>query len=227
MEGLNDADEGKYWIDVVRPIVNRDSVSESLKQSFNRDRNSFGLHQDWFSYVASFSGRNDIANQWNRYARNGTGCAITVDYKCLFSEAGIQYSLARMAYDRHDQSCKVDDTLKKAIDLRRELGIPCKHGKYWFEVFMSLYVCGLRFKEPAFAEEEEWRVQVFEPERTTGTFDETKQRYYSAIPINYNVISGVILGPECQETNDDVRSLLTSHGYSNATVTRSRREDWI
>ena len=78
-----DTDDGRYWIKVFRPIINRKSVPRYIKEVFQG--NTFGLGSLWHMYLACFSPEPELDNQWRNYADSDAGCALELRFDELQS----------------------------------------------------------------------------------------------------------------------------------------------
>jgi hypothetical protein len=114
----NDPTDGRYWEHVIRDVINRKSVDRKIRDAFNRG-NVIALGTELFAYVASFSERKDIRNQWQSFAGGSTGVAIEFDFAELFqgAEQTKEYAIFRVLYSRREQDDKTNQTIDRAIQL--------------------------------------------------------------------------------------------------------------
>lgn len=171
----NDPTDGRYWEGVIRDVLNRKSVDRKLRAVFNRG-NVIALGQELFAYVASFSERNNIRNQWQSFTGGSKGVAIEFDFAELFdgAEQTKTYALFRVLYNRREQDDKVTKTIDNAIQVLRSIDITAEdRDSYWFEVFMTLVNCGSSFKEPQFSAEKEWRIWMLRQDTSCASIRKT------------------------------------------------------
>jgi hypothetical protein len=222
IRGLNDTREGTYSADVFGPILRRKSVPDQIQPLFNREVHQIG--KIWVAYVASFCGAKDLDNQWNSYAEVGAGCALTVDLERLIqSGAPDAFAVFRVLYDAAEQKAKAEATIDHAIHLSRELDIRKKDsGEFWVEALIySLLPCGVRFKDPCWAAEQEWRVLMIRPDRRNAlerTLPVGWQTWYLRIALDSSLLKSVLLGPRCAFTAEEMRELLSAHGMADVSI---------
>jgi len=223
IQRLNDRREGTYSLDVFRPILGRKSVPASVKNLFGTE-----LYRDgeaWLAYVASFCAAKDLDSQWDDYAAGGTGCAVALALERVSERSNDrkEFAIFKLLYDPGDQRVKVEATIDHAIQLSRELGIPKRDlGDFWLEATIySLIPCGLRFKDPKFASEQEWRVLAIRADRSTAserTLPDGGNTWYLHFPLDGSLVHSVLLGPRCPYTVDEVQQMLITSGLTGATV---------
>ena len=222
---LNDTREGTYSTDVFGPILRRKSVPDHIRPLFNREVQQNG--EIWFACVASFCAAKDLDNQWNDYAEAGAGCALAVDLERLVqSGAPDAFAVFRVLYDEAEQKAKAEATIDHAIHLSRELDIRKKDGtEFWMEALIySLLPCGVRFKDPCRAAEQEWRVLMIRPDRRNAlerTLADGRQTRYLRMALNSRLLKSVLLGPRCAFNVEEMRELLSTHGMADTSIVPS------
>lgn len=222
VQRLNDKREGTYSVDVFGPILGRKSVPESVQDLYRRELHRLG--EIWCAYVASFCASKDSHSQWNDYAAAGTGCAVVIDLQRLFKRSnGKEFALLKLVYDVGDQRAKAEETIDHAINLGRELAIPKRDlNRFWIEALIySLLPCGMRFKDPRYASEEEWRVLMIRADRSTAlerTLPDGSHTWYHRLPLDGSLVRDVLRGPRCSYSVEEVQQMLTASGFTEAAI---------
>jgi len=211
-----DVDDGKYWIEVFRSVLNRKSVPLSVKKPFQKG-SSLGLGTHWYSYVACFSPESALEYQWEHYAGHGKGCAIEFSFQVLRDrcDAGESYAWTPMIYDENEQVIKAEKTVDAAITLYRSGNMTAEEARdYWADAAFSFLLCGTRFKRPCFHREKEWRIFVSRPDLDGVNFRGVERIRYLTLPLTAGMVTGLIKGPACTCPESELTELLSSAGYS-------------
>lgn len=227
IQRLNDKRDGVYSLDVFWPILRRKSVPDPVRDLFGRELRRIG--EIWFLYVASFCAAKDLESQWKNYGADGTGCAIAVNLERLFEKSsnGKDFALFRVLYDEGDQRVKAEKTIDHAIGLSRELEISKRDlNAFWIEAMIySLLPCGVRFKNPSYTSEQEWRILMIRADQSTAntrTLPDGVETTYLKLPLDRTLIDGVLLGPQCSYTTEEMKAMLVAGGFVSAGVEASR-----
>ncbi len=221
-----DADDGTYWINVFRPIINRKSVPDPVKRLFYGEF-AFGLGTLWHEFIACFSPEPELEEQRKNYADDGRGCAIELSFDSLHAncDGGKAYAWMPMLYDPAKQVAKAEKTIDAAIMLARSEGITRQErDTYWQEYACYGFLhCGLRFKHPRFSAEKEWRVFRSALDLSGARFRQTANGRipYLPWPLPPELVTGVIKGPACTSSDEELAELLASGGF--ATHVRTHR----
>ena len=251
----NDLLEGKWIRKVFSDYCNDKGVSTS-------EQNELLTHLDIVIDMATYAGfcmseEGDLLSQWQAYADNGAGASIGFD-KEYFEILGnlkrdrsdvFSAHLTKVEYDVVEQKKLVaehlDEILQFVADgaLRRPTLLTSEDDtKKWQEKFRSMglrflffYFILFRLKNPAFAEEHEWRVisHIFRGEREKNfsqipkmDFRATRERVvpFARIalePLSPPSITEIVLGPRNATPERIVEALLFKHGWSNVSVRKS------
>jgi hypothetical protein len=214
-----DPRDGTYWLNVFRPIISRKSIPVVVKRFFGLER--YGLGDVWHKYVVCFSPESELEYQWENYADHGKGCAIELSSEVLQSksEGGKIYAYMPMLYARAEQEDKAEKTVDSVIELyRKEYMTPAEGRNYWSGRALGTFLdCGVRFKAPSFCEEREIRVFITRPD-----LDGVKHRPspsggpdipYRTLSLTPDMVTGVIKGPCCTCSDDELKSLLKAEGF--------------
>lgn len=223
---MNDASEFIYFRDVLRPILNRKSVPSEVKERIFQTPRLFSFATAWFAYATSFCQISDKLEQWDRYAERGEGVALSFSLEPLrLSGAPDIYGVVGLIYDAEEQIRLTTSAIDDAIQYSRELGVAKKdHLVFWFEVVMCLLQCAVRFKHPAFREEEEIRALALRPERTgskTRADGRGSSRHFIEVSFPASAFDGVWLGPRSPRAVSEVEEVLARYNLK-VPVLRSR-----
>ncbi len=224
-----DAYDGRYWIKVFRPIINRKSVPNYVTDLFQRT-DSFGLGSLWYSYIACFSAESELEYQWEHYADDRTGCAIEIPFDSLARRCddGKAYAWLPMVYDAEEQMEKAEKIIDAAIMLTRGESMTASELRdYWIRyASFSFLLCGMRFKEPQFCPEREWRVEMTKTDLTGVQYRPrgSESIAYRTLPLAPEMVTGVIKGSACACPDADLIELLNKGRY-RANIRTHRSAD--
>jgi len=161
---LNDRNEYKHGMNIIKEVM------ESIKT----EENKFILNAIYVvlneisevdKYVACFSKEGDSLSQWRAYANNGSGISIGFNRKKLESALSGNNSYKYIVYDKEKQKSAlkliVDEATKFFLLKKQEFNLP--DGIYYRLVGYSVSnVLGFiiaNYKDPAFQEEKEYRIE--------------------------------------------------------------------
>lgn len=187
-------------------------------------------------YAACFSEKADLLSQWRAYAMDGRGVAVGVDRRGLECAArqGGSLRFLKICYDRERQEQYAQRAAEYMLENVR-MGAELPHA--------AASVCGeetVKFgimKNPAFEEEQEWRLCVTSvPECADGNAVKADRSRISEIQIyysNHRLISyrdfsfpdhteswirRIVLGPKCRLSEEDVEMCLAVWGYDSGCI---------
>ena len=185
-------------------------------------------------YAACFSEKKDLLSQWRAYAMDGRGVAIGFEKEAFHEAENPAVRFLKICYDSKEQR-RYARIQAEEIFRQLERGLPMQevvravYGKA--EVELSI------MKNPAFEEEQEWRICLAAvPEACTDIFSLKKGFCLSPVRIyysNYRLISymelifseekcsmvkEIILGPKCRLEKRDVQMCLGLWGYEKEGV---------
>jgi hypothetical protein len=209
-----DPGDGLYWIDVFQSVLRRKVVGERFLEAF---QSRMGIGVAWYSYITCFSSNAHLESQWHSFADKGRGCAIEISTEALIagSDRGNAYGWTPMKYDYDAQIRAAETTIDYAIDLYWSAVYDLtsnERDEYWRQVAFSCLVCGTRFKRPDFEPESEWRLFLSRPWDYPG-FRYSGRRRYMPWTIPPSVVTGIIKGPNCDCSDEDLRELLIQAGH--------------
>lgn len=169
---LNDSSELDYAVDLLKRKVS--NVLREHDPSIG-DRECLEQLQQWLTdrwpqnnllFTCSFSEAGNLLSQWRAYCPPTGGVSLGFRPDELISCADLQgYQLVRCVYDRDVQQSLVDAWLKHVMATKDDQGQPLTqahptqslyaHFRAHEEQFLQI---ATRIKNPAFAEEREWRL---------------------------------------------------------------------
>lgn len=221
VRGMIDKKDGRYWLDVFRPIITRKSVPDCVKDVFNNTQ-SFGLGQHWHLYIVCLSEMAGLERQWQLYADESRGCAIELSSEALEENAtgGTRYAYYRMLYDRPMQESFAERTIDTAIQLARQEKLTASEANLYWEQYASFMflTCGVRFKDPDYKHEREWRVSVPHTDITTVRYRADRKISYVPLPIGPGIITGIVKGRSCSSNADELARILLGGGYPQKII---------
>lgn len=212
----NDPGDGRYRIGVFHSVLIHKSVPAWLAHQFQPGK-GLGIGHAWYSYVSCFSSESGLEDQWEQFADHGTGCAIEISFAAFINacDGGKAYAWTPMLYDPNEQADRAERTVDKAIQLYRSesAGLTSNEAQeYWKLAAFSFLWSGTRFKDPKFEHQHEWRVFLSRPSEFPG-FHYCGQRRYMRWSFPKDVVTGLVKGPACDRTDDELVELLTTAGY--------------
>jgi hypothetical protein len=207
----NDPLDGRQWVDVFRCILNRKSVPPEVRFYFAPGGL---LYTRWcYSLIACFSSTYELPQQWTDFADRGKGCAIEFSFDVMRerSDGGRSFGWTPMLYGGQEQVGRAEKTIDTAIRLRGRYS-DLNNNDYWFEAMFSFLCCGARFKPEKYRYQDEWRIFLDRPEECEDIND-FRGRAYMPISLTPDMITGVVRGPNCECSEDELAELLRISGY--------------
>jgi hypothetical protein len=228
----NDPSDGRYYATVIPNVLWKKSVPRRVLNYFSQGE-VMKLGDQIFAYVASFSARRNLASQWQEFADKGRGAAIEVNFDAVFRNGATagDYALMRMMYDRKLQENVLGKIIDYAIHQLRELDRSDKaKEQFWEQITTPLLVCGVFFKDPGYAGEQEWRVWKLTPDRSTAAErprPHGTKIWYETLPLKEEFVSQIVLGPQCEIEVSDVFGLAEAAGLRAVTAIRIEKTELV
>jgi hypothetical protein len=135
-------------------------------------------------YVTCFSKEGDSLSQWRAYANNGNGISIGFNRKKLESALLGNNSYKYIVYDKGKQKSAVklivDEATKFFLPKKKELSWPDRRYYYFvgYSVSIVLDFIIANYKDPAFKEEKEYRIECRQFHNMLNTEVERLDIYY-------------------------------------------------
>jgi len=203
---MNDPTEG---IHAGRLIAERlraraSDVPSHLLRLFSDEQLSDVLNNQVF--LVSFCSAGDLLSQWRAYGLDGRGYALGFNTEALLESAPCGGHLVPVSYDR----AELDELLATIIDfavkeISRVNFCQAESEGYWGFVGNYLLQSVIRFKNPAYQEEREWRLVYFPSAGIEFRISVGRIVPYIKVPFALEAIQRVRLGPRC--SNRDRRVL--------------------
>jgi hypothetical protein len=211
----NDLMDGRAWIDVFRCVLSRKSLPPSVKFLFSPGGL---LYTRWcYSLVACFSSNCELPQQWRDFADMGKGCAIEFSFNAIRerSDGGHSFGWTPMLYGERDQTARAEKTVDEAIRIRREFS-DLSDNEYWAQALFSFLCCGTRFKAENHRDQDEWRIFLDRPLDCVD-IKHYKGRAYMPLPLTPDMVTAVVMGSNCECSEDELAHLLEASGFSAGT----------
>lgn len=247
---MNDASEFSYGEGIVREVLaERSSLAKPEHiQFFDEVAQMPSLFDVSQFFVACLTESGDQLSQWRGYTPNGNGFSIGFDSK-LFSKLSTdamglpEWELVKCVYDHQDQrhiARGLLDSVLRKWDARHEDRSTVRDGVRSvpiafhppMEYRLGMSFLAPVFKDPAFAEEKEWRLIRLTQHQDQIKFREGRSMLIPYLEIDLRkaaqhlripAIRTVTVGPCPNEelARQSVQWLLASEGMSQATVKSS------
>ncbi len=185
-------------------------------------------------YVFSLSEKGDLLSQWRAYGGSGGGVAIGFNRAKLPSlrldepHQIPQPEVFPLIYDHELQGRVVDSVVETARDISGRLALGVENKQVFLQdAAGQLCWTSLLFKNPAFFEEQEWRLLFMGVPDATVKFRVGRQGLipYAEIPFDRRIVTKVVQGPLLDPAIGEgaLERFLDSEGYSHALpIERSR-----
>jgi hypothetical protein len=185
---LEDKGVEKSWLDRIREFFDQEMKSPLAEP-----------------YVFSLTERSDQLSQWRGYGDNCNGLSIGFNTEVFNADAGIHFKCVSVIYDPSIQNQIVNSVIQGFINLILSLGHKIDDGKKWGPslargYFQVAYAQSIRFKDPSWCEEREWRNIKLTPPQDANIFlrkgsSSLKKTYNLNLADVENLITVVNIGP--------------------------------
>ena len=240
--GLNDFREAVWVVPFIQDEI-RQRQTDATKEFLIQVGRQFDLNALLETYVASFSSNGDVLSQWRAYGMDGDGFAIGFRSQAFQAKLGVPMTSAVPEHTVKSLNVHYDDkALKTLIETIFDHHLSAQQDENnALNCAYNLRTLALSFKNPAFREEDEWRV-CYSPIITThpakrdleivGMLRELRFRAsrYGVLPYfqmpfgnsaREDAIAEIVVGPKNLSSDNLLKVLLLSLGYRNASVRRS------
>ena len=193
-----------------------------------RPRRLLGIGSTWRIFAACFCSESDLLSQWRAY---GSGCrGVAIGFRVRpFQELGgksSEFGLVRIQYS----PAELRETTQRMCDVALRLAassvLPYDETEvFWSEVLLVLLNFAIRFKNPRFDEEKEWRALTLHTDDSPvfhrGSGDQEKRRYVH-VHFCSDVVSQVVVGPLANAGVDSgLRKFLDRQRLQHVVIRRS------
>jgi len=240
--GLNDLREAVWVVPFIQDEIQR-RQTDATKEFLIQVGRQFDLNALSETYVACFSSDGDVLSQWRAYGMDGDGFAIGFRPRAFPAQLGTPMTSAVPEHTVGFLKVHCDnEMLKKVIAAIFDHHISAgQDANNIIECSFKLRALALSFKNPAFREENEWRIcyspiitqhldrRALEIEGMLRELRFRASRYgvlpYFQMPFGDNAredaIAEIVVGPKNPSNDNLLKMLLLSLGYRNASVRRS------
>lgn len=186
-------------------------------------------------FVASFSEVRDSVSQWRAYASSGGFCLGFHGDRLADAVIAQKFYFAQCIYDRREQEklvhALIEQVLEEIINWKRREGAEQNLWAPGGNLRMYLNCYAPILKDPAFAEEREWRA-ISRPLKCTGPRFDFREGNSMLIPFYRVPLDGeggsipleeVVIGPtpDPEHSAASVRSFLVGQGLKDVKVASS------
>jgi len=195
---MNDPTEG---IHAGRVIADRlrerhTDVPEHLIRLFSDEKVADVLNNQ--AFVVSFCAGGDLLNQWRAYGLDGRGYAIGFDAQRLLNGATQEARLVPVSYEQAELEALLHAIIGFGVaEIARIKFCKDDFDRYWKLVGNYLLQSVIRFKNPAFREEREWRLVCFPSGNISFRVARGRMVPYYEVRFSLEAIRVVRLGPKC------------------------------
>jgi len=244
---MNDHAEGKWLEQLLLDHETEHVMSRGQARSVDESEAMRAMWQLVFrslapqAYLACFSAAPDMLSQWRAYADDAQGIAIGFDPNDgrlpiidspPHSNAGpgLECTLSQVRY------LDAPTALHFIALLEQALGGGVQSAEF-FNTQIALSAERWRTKNPAFVEEQEWRIinlplqfdgDIGGGNTTMSAVGDRKFRSaaghltsYYELPLRPDAVCEIVLGPRCVVDEGELQLLLRQHGYNDVAVWRS------
>jgi hypothetical protein len=160
---MNDVTEQHYAWDITLDVLasRSDLISREVTHILKEEGGIPGLEQEAFRYTVSFCGQRDLARQWREYTPTENGVALALPFSVLRQRAmAAEFALIRVLYNVDCQALAIRSFMDHALDCWNVFRPDSRVDQNQFlgYVGVQLIQLMLRFKNPEYWQEHEWRV---------------------------------------------------------------------
>jgi hypothetical protein len=224
---MNDMSEFRYSVEVLHRVVM--DLWGCLPVGFSQWFDPSGLlllGQTWNMFAACFCSSGDLLSQWRGYADNAAG--VSIGFRThRFDQQGREsqkFALVKIHYPPEELQDAATELCREALRLRPNTLVGEEIEHFWGEVALVLYESSLRFKNPDFREECEWRTLSLLPFEQPIEHRVCNRTDIGFIRVAFSpdTISRVILGPRFPDGSETaLRRTLDTNGFENVLIQRS------
>jgi hypothetical protein len=228
VRSMNDTSEFQYAVSIVNEeLIRRWNHLPIHLAEYFRPSSLLRLGRTWNAFAACFSTGNDLLEQWREYADEARGLSIGFKLE-RFSEMGRssnRFALVKINYCSNDLRRAVNEICDVALRLTESDSLVSTETEiFWTEIALLLFNFALRFKNPSFRSEREWRTLSLEPSETPVWTRDQQGMIVKYIKVGFeaNMVSRITLGPRA--SNDGkrrVQEFLKNSEFRDAQLCHS------
>ncbi len=198
---MNDSSELSYTYGLTHEIISElrsKEKNENVQYCFDcfgsyiKEGDLYNDFLDVFAFCLCQEG--DQLSQWREYSEKGTGFSLGFDASMItgkhINRYGNYYSLIKVIYNRSTQRKYLEDVIARCISELISLAkiapdnqIPELVFEFCRVLDTGISTLAVQFKDPAFHEENEWRIVYIQP--SIDIIDDIKFRYSNRLIIPY------------------------------------------
>jgi hypothetical protein len=232
---LNDASEVEYGAGVVSEGVHScsgipEAIHKLLQAGPHGERSRLmRTATDWPMHAFCLCKKEDSLSQWRAYGRSGGGVAIGFRKARLHEirADGQPHSPFRIVYKKDEQLKALNEPISIVRDISGRISSDCLDPtEFWLTVLSELALFAFRFKNPAFREEEEWRLFWFHDKQNVKfRLASDRKTLIPYIEAEFGpdavckIVQGPLARPEMGERS--LKAFLKAADYGHVEVTAS------
>ncbi len=227
---MNDTSEFRHALSIVdQALMSRWSEIPIHLAEYFRPRTLLLLGQTWDAFAACCSSNGDLLSQWRAYPPGSNAEGVSVGFRVgelyKIAQETQAFALVKINYCSDDLRKAVHHICDTALDIAsrhtlvwREIVV------FWSEVALLLLSFSLRFKNPDFTDEREWRILKLHPDKS-GVMrrnQDGSEIKFIRIAFNAESVSQINVGRRApRETESQLRRFLDSNGYQAVKIQHS------
>lgn len=225
---MNDSAEIIWFLELVEKYVDQKGIYREISEKWELVEKMMKsiIHEIDFPYILCLSKSSDVLSQWRSYANDGKGVAIGIDVDVLLRYSNL-LSGNEIIYNSEEQMKLLGG---KGIDkplgeLNRAIINDDEATTYNKIRILVSYLLedAVKCKNPAFSEEDEYRISCVPNKSDEGKISEIKFRINNEVifpyreicfgKIKHNLIKGITIGPKSLINNRNLCLFLKQQGF--------------
>ncbi len=221
---MNDSTEFRHAFALVDEVLmSRWNVLQPAFAEYFRPKKLVLLGQTWNAFAACFSSDGDLLGQWRAYPPNSNGEGVSLGFR--ISELSNSFAVVKIDYSSEDLRNAVHRICDAALNLTASRCLKNKETEgFWREVILLLLNFCVRFKNPSYADEREWRILKLQPDKAQVMRRGREGAEVKFIHLGFSseAITRINVGPRAApETEGQLRRFLDDKGLEKVSVRRS------
>jgi hypothetical protein len=225
---MNDGSEFRYAVSIVDEVLmHRWNVLPIHVAEYFRPKKLLRIGSTWSMFAACFCSEPDLLSQWRAYGSASQGVAIGFEVRPLhdFGRRSNEFGLVPIHYSSGELRDETQNICDLALRLVGSRVLPYDESEiFWCEVALVLLNFAIRFKNPSFIDEREWRALTVDAgalEVFCRGSGEQKRRYVH-IHLLAETVSRIVLGPLASaDAASNLRTFLDNHNLKHVGIARS------
>jgi hypothetical protein len=224
---MNDGSEFRYAVSIVDEVLmSLWNVLPIHVAEYFRPKRLLHVGWKWDIFAACFCSDPDLLGQWRAYASNAQGVAVGFRVRPLHEFGGTTkaFGLIPIHYSPDDLREHAQHVCDFALRLDPSELSYDEVEVFWSEVALVLLNFALRFKNPSFAEEKEWRALTLQTDESPTLHRNAggQERRYIDLHFSADMISQIVVGPLAHaEVESKLRQFLDGNGLQHVLIHHS------